>query len=86
MSKAKTYIDNLTANGRISFTIREFCDVMGVAYKTAKKTLAHLKKEKEIASPSKGYYLILPPEFRKQGCLPADYFIDDLMRHLNKNY
>jgi predicted transcriptional regulator of viral defense system len=86
VSKAKAYIDDLTANGCISFTIREFCDVVGVAYKTAKKALAYLKKEREIASPSKGYYLILTPEFRKQGCLPADYFIDDLMRHLNKNY
>jgi len=55
-------------------------------YKAALNALARLKKKKEIVSPSKGYYLILTPEFRKQGCLPADYFIDDLMQHWKKDY
>ena len=86
MSTAREYIDSLTAHGEFAFTVTQFCDALALTYKTGLKALARLKHRKEITSPSKGYYLILPPEFRKQGCLPADYFIDDLMRHLNKDY
>jgi predicted transcriptional regulator of viral defense system len=48
--------------------------------------LERLLCHKEVASPAKGYYLILTPEFRKLGCLPPNYFIGDLMSHWHKTY
>ena len=84
--KAQKYIDSLTANGEISFTAERFCRELKIIHSAGLSALRRLKKKKEIVSPSKGYYLILTPEFRNQGCLPADYFIDDLMHHLNKSY
>lgn len=85
-SKAKSYIDTLTANGRISFTTRDLQTAMKSTYKAVERSIYRLKRKGEIATPAKGYYLILTPEFRKLGCLPPDYFIDDLMRYWQQSY
>lgn len=86
MSKAEQYLDNLTAQGEILFTSQQLRQALNCSESSALNILNRLKNKKEITSPSKGYYLILTPEFREQGCLPADYFIDDLMRHWKKDY
>jgi len=40
----------------------------------------------EIAMPYRGFYVIVPPEYRKTGCLPANQFIPLLMDHLKEPY
>jgi len=84
--KPQTYIDSLTARGEIALTATQFRQALGLSYSAALNALSRLCKKKEIVSPSKGYYLILTPEFREQGCLPADYFIDSLMHHWQQPY
>ncbi len=32
--------------------------------------------------PYRGFYVIVPPEYRRLGCLPAEQFIPQLMTHL----
>jgi predicted transcriptional regulator of viral defense system len=83
---AKGYIDQLTARGEISFTTQKMRDSTGVTTKAVERVIYRLRKKGEIANLAKGYYLILTPEFRKLGCLPPDYFIDDLMQHWQQNY
>ncbi len=39
-----------------------------------------------IADPIRGFQLILPPEYRALGCMPAEYFIDGLMCFLHAPY
>lgn len=82
----KAYIDHLTSRGEISFTTHKMCDALSITIKAAERAIYRLRKKGEIASVAKGYYLILTPEFRKLGCLPPDYFIDDLMRYWQQNY
>lgn len=84
--KTQTYIDNLTAQGEIAFTASQFIQQLNLNYNAAINALDRLRKKQEITSLCKGYYLILTPEFRQQGCLPADYFIDHLMRHWQQPY
>lgn len=85
-AKTDRYIDSLTANGEISFTVEDFCRALEVNRSAGLTALGRLKKQSKVVSPSKGYYLILTPEFRNKGCLPADFFIDDLMHYLNLDY
>lgn len=59
---------------------------MQITAKAAERAIYYLRKRGEIASPARGYYLILTPEFRQLGCLPPDYFIDDLMQHWQQEY
>lgn len=84
--KAQAYIDNLTANGIISFTAKEILKEMNLTSKAVERAISRLKQQKEIVSLTKGFYLILTPEFRSLGCLPPDYFIDNLMCHWKEDY
>lgn len=83
---AKIYIDQLTAHGEISFTAQKMQKELGITMKAVERSIARLRQKKEIVSLVKGFYLILTPEFRKMGCLPPDYFIDELMQHWQQNY
>ena len=84
--KVKAYIDQLTGRGSTAFTIGQMQDDLGITNKAARRMLERLLCNKEITTPAKGYYLILTPEFRELGCLPPNYFIDDLMSHWHKTY
>jgi len=86
VSQAKRFIDSLAAKGDISFTTIQMKDALGVTIKAARRALERLKQQNEIASPAKGYYLIIPPQFRSLRCLPPNYFIDDLMSYWNREY
>jgi predicted transcriptional regulator of viral defense system len=59
---------------------------LGVSAAGAKLALNRLAKKKVIASPARGFYVIVPPEYRSLGCLPADQFIPALMKHLDLPY
>ncbi len=84
--KSKQYIDYLTSQGEVSFTMQKMQNKMKITSKAAERAIYYLRKRGEIASPARGYYLILTPEFRQLGCLPPDYFIDDLMQHWQQEY
>ena len=83
---AREYIDQLTAQGEVSFTVQKMIFDREITKKAAERAIYRLKRKKEIIDIAKGYYLILTPEFRKLRCLPPDYFIDDLMKHWQQTY
>src|SRR5216684_2410755 len=58
----------------------------GITLPPARLALNRLAKQKLIASPARGFYVILPPEYGALGCLPADQFIPALMKRLNLSY
>lgn len=84
--KAQYYLDQLISEGRVSFTKEELQEALGLTSNAAGCMLRRLKQKQQIASPVRGYYLVLSPEFRSMGCLPPDFFIDDLMKHLGLDY
>ncbi len=51
-----------------------------------RQALSRLAAKGEIASPARGFYVIVPPEYRRLGCLPADQFIPLLMEHWGARY
>ena len=59
---------------------------LNVSADAAKQTLNRLAKQKLIASPARGSYVIVPLEYRSLGCLPADQFVPALMKRLNLAY
>jgi predicted transcriptional regulator of viral defense system len=59
---------------------------LGVSAAAAKLALNRLAKKNVIASPARGFYVIVPPEYRSLGCLPADQFIPALMKRLDVPY
>jgi predicted transcriptional regulator of viral defense system len=83
---AKDYVEGLAESGRYAFTSRDVQTALGVSAAAAKLALSRLAKQKLIASPARGFHVIVPPEYRALGCLPADQFVPALMEHLHLPY
>ena len=74
------------ARGQYHFTSSEFRSALGVSATVANQALWRLAKRGEIASPGRGFYVVVPPEYRALGCLPADQFIPAFMDHRGTRY
>lgn len=48
--------------------------------------LHRLPRHGLVAHPAHGFYVIVPPEYRQLGCLPAGQFIPALMEQLGLGY
>lgn len=83
---AKDLITQLASKGHYSFTSEEARVALKVSPDACKLALNRLAKQGQIASPARGFYVIIPPEYRSLGCLPADQFIPTLMKHKGLNY
>ncbi len=86
MSSAITYILELAARGRYHFTTDEAVAALGATVPTVRAALRRLKAKGQIADPHRGFYVIVPPEYRRLGCLPADQFVPQLMTSLGEAY
>ncbi|MDE2790751.1 MAG: type IV toxin-antitoxin system AbiEi family antitoxin [Paracoccaceae bacterium] len=84
--RARNIIADLAARGRYHFSSSEFRSALGVSKAAARQSLSRLAAKGEIASPARGFYVIVPPEYRRLGCLPADQFIPALMEHRKTRY
>lgn len=83
---AREYLDGLAAKSRYSFTTAEARAAMGVTPPALKVALHRLAKRQLITSPARGFWILIPPEYRSLGALPADQFIPDLMSYLGLRY
>ena len=84
--KIKQYLDKLFARGRHSFTRKELERELALSQNVIGVGLNRLKKAEEIVSLARGYYIMIPLEYRSLGCLPASQFVPDLMKHLDMPY
>lgn len=78
--------DALQAEGRYTFSRAEAIGALGVSGLMFKKAVMRLTARKRLAVPTRGFYVIVPIEYRTAGAPPPDWFIDDLMRYLGKPY
>ena len=79
MTKARDYIAELAASGRYDFAAEDVRKALGVSRDAAKLAMYRLAKRGLVASPARGFYIIVPPEYRSLGSLPADQFLPALM-------
>lgn len=84
--RAEQYIDSLAASGRHHFTTAAAIEAIGSSEDAVRAQLRRLKKHGRIASPMRSFHVIVPPEYRRLGCLPAEHFIDQLMEYLDEPY
>lgn len=84
--RARDVINDLAAHGKYHFTLTYIRSALNVSDAAARQALSRLATKGEIASPARGFYVIVPPEYRRIGCLPADQFIATLMEHKSLRY
>ena len=80
-----TLIDELQSRGEYTFTRQDIAadERSDVAFEAAAR---RLKKQGRLATPRRGFFVIVPAEYRAAGCTPASWFIHDLMRFLGQPY
>jgi predicted transcriptional regulator of viral defense system len=82
----EAFVDELRSKGRYTFTLSELRTKYELSDEALKKALQRLTKKKEAARIRKEFYVVVPPEYRSRGVLPASLFVADLMKFLQKNY
>ena len=80
------YLDQLRYRGKRAFTSREAMEDLNASSTSIRSAIYRLKKEGKIISPAQGFYVMVPPEHRPLGCIPAEQLVPLLMRHLGVNY
>jgi predicted transcriptional regulator of viral defense system len=80
------FVDRLQSEGRYTFTCDEAMNVLHVSRVSLKKSILRLVQKKRLVVPKRGFYVIIPLEYRAAEAPPPSWFVDDLMHYLNKPY
>ena len=80
------YADSMRSNGRYTFTSDELHENLSTSKNAIKKSVQRLKEKREIAKVRNGFYVIIPPEYRRKGMLPPMLFVKELMKFLKRDY
>ena len=78
--------DALIGDGRYWATTEELAALTGRSARSLYGELSALARKKQLFSPVRGLYVVVPPEYRSWGAVPADWFIDAMMSHLRCSY
>ena len=84
--RLKDYLAQLTQGGRYFFTSQDASRKTGASREAVKLALNRLRRRGQIASPGRGLYVVVPPEYQALGSLPADQFIPSLMEQTKAPY
>jgi len=82
----KEYIDRLQSRGRYSFEKKEIIKELNISPGALKKTLSRLEEKNRIVMIRRGFYVVVPLEYRVSGILPPSWFIHQLMGVLKLPY
>lgn len=85
-SSLRTLPDVLIGEGRYAATTREIENITGSNADAVRHGLHRLRHQGRVLTPARGFHVMVPPEHRAWGTPPASWFIDAMMRHLERDY
>jgi hypothetical protein len=80
------WVDSLQARGRYTFLCAEAIQGSGLSPEAVKKALQRLARRQRVAKVKNYFYVIVPLEYRDAGGPPPSWFIDDLMKVMERLY
>ena len=86
METVEQFIEQQRSLGSYSFSKELLNEAFNRSDKALKQALYRLKTKGKIVHVKSGFYVIIPPEYSNVGMIPANLFIDDLMKSLHKQY
>ena len=86
MSAVAKYIKDLLERGQHHFTTEDVVRTLSGDRKPIARALKRLIAKGELAAPQRGFYVVIPPEYKVLGCLPAEQFISHLMDKVGEPY
>ncbi|HKQ72031.1 MAG TPA: type IV toxin-antitoxin system AbiEi family antitoxin [Polyangiaceae bacterium] len=79
-------VDSYQAGGRYVLLREDARSALGISEEALKKAVQRLVARRRLAVPHRGFYVIVPIEYRDAGAPPPSWFIDDLMKFLGQPY
>jgi len=86
VSVTARWVDGLQRKGYYTFTREQAQAGTERSFVATQTALRRLKEQGRIVCPHRGFYVIVPVEYRETGSPPASWFVEDLMRHLGQPY
>lgn len=86
MATLAQYIKDIRAKGKRSFTKQEALKDLGISSDSFNHRILRLKKSGDLITPAKNFYVIVPPEHKALGSIPADELVALLMKYKKLNY
>lgn len=80
------FVDDLQAKGRYTFRRDEALESLAVSDVALKNAARRLTTKGRLVMPHRGFYVIVPLEYRVAAAPPPPWFIDDLMRFYQRPY
>ncbi len=80
------FIDKLQTMGRYTFSRSEAMAQLQYSDAAFKHAARRLIIKQRIVAPRRGFFVIVPVEYRRSEAPPPSWFIDDLMRFQKKTY
>ena len=85
--KIHNWVENLQSQGKYAFSLALIQEQLsGFSAIAIKSSLGRLSKKGLVISIHKGYYLIIPPQYKSKGILPPSLYLDAFMKELNRPY
>lgn len=79
-------VDAYQASGQYVLTREQALGALGISDDALKKAVQRLVAKRRLAVPRRGFFVIVPMEYREAGAPPPSWFIDDLMEFLDQPY
>lgn len=80
------FIEKLQASGVYGFEKSDLDGILSLSDKALKSLISRQVKAGKAVHLRSGYYAVVPIEYQESGAPPASWFIDGLMKHLNRSY
>jgi predicted transcriptional regulator of viral defense system len=79
-------VHSYQASGRYVLTREQALATLEVSDEALKKAVRRLVDKKRLAVPRRGFYVVVPLEYREAGAPPPSWFIDELMKFHRQPY
>lgn len=86
MVSLEQYVENLQAHGKLCFSREDALQALELSEVAWSAAATRLVKKQRLASPHRGFYLILRPEDRVSGAPDPARWVAQLMRYLRVDY
>lgn len=81
------WINSRELHGQMTFSVDEISRAfIDKSSKSIKTELARMVSRGRVQSVYRGFYVIVPVQYRLKRIIPPSYYIDELMQYLNKPY
>ena len=80
------FVDELPAHGRYWFSRAELQHAFDKSHSAITLALHRLQRKRRIISPRRGFFVVVPEQYRLIGAPPPAWFIDALMKGWHPDY